>query len=69
MTLSEEQKLIIEGLKICNVKKENIIIISLLLKSEEQQWQMLDFLETAVENPPSDETLLAIARRIASETE
>ena len=67
MELSELQRLIISGLKICEVDIVDITIIMLNLRTEEQQWQMAEYLETVVDNPPSVATIIAKAQTIAKE--
>ena len=65
MALSELQKLIIGGLNICGLKEGNIYLAILLLKEEEQQWELAEYLETILENPPDSETIMRKVREIA----
>ena len=42
MELSETQKLLVNGLKLFKVEKECIVGIMLMLKEEDQMWDMMD---------------------------
>ena len=55
--LSELQKILIGGLRICGLKPDDIIATITLLNTEEEQWEMVDYLETVVHNPP-DRTIV-----------
>ena len=63
--LSELQKIIVGGLKLCGLKQDDIVGIMLLLQNEEQQWEMADYLETVVDNPPSRAEVFKRATEIA----
>ena len=51
--LSELQKIIVGGLKLCRLKQNDIVGTMLLLQNEEQQWALAEYLETVVDNPPN----------------
>lgn len=42
--LSEAQKILVGGLKLLNLQKDNIIMVGLMLQSESQIVQMLEWL-------------------------
>ena len=44
MELSETQKLLVNGLKLFKVEKECIVGIMLMLKEEDQMWDMMDYM-------------------------
>ena len=50
--LSELQKIIVGGLKLCGLKQDDIVATMLLLRNEEQQWALAEYLEDIVDNPP-----------------
>ena len=50
--LSELERILIGGLKLCGLKQDDIVATLNLLQTEEQQWAMVDYLETVVEKPP-----------------
>ena len=67
--LSELQKLIVGGLKLCGMQQDDIVAITLMLKdNEEQQWKMADYLETIIEEPPSRQEIFSQAAKIAGMT-
>lgn len=68
--LSELQKLIVGGLKLCGMHQDDIVAIMLMLKdNEEQQWKMTDYLETIVDAPPSRQEIFSQAAKIAGMTQ
>ena len=44
MAISEAQKILVGGLKLINLQKDNIIMVGLMLQSESQIAQMLEWL-------------------------
>lgn len=52
MELSELQEIIIGGLSVCGLQQDDIIATMLLLQTEEQQWEMADYLDEIIDNPP-----------------
>ncbi len=50
--LTELQRLLIGGLQICGFKPDDIVAAIALLETEDQQWELADYLEMVVENPP-----------------
>ena len=44
MAISEAQKIVVVGLKLINLQKDNIIMVGLMLQSESQIAQMLEWL-------------------------
>ena len=63
--LSELQKILIGGMKICGLQPDDIVATMLILETEDQQWEMADYLETVVENPPDRTIIFAEAVKIA----
>jgi len=57
MELSELQELIMLGLQICELERDDIIAVMLLLETEQLQWEMAEYLDTVVDNPP-DRTIV-----------
>ena len=51
--LSELQKTIVGGLKLCGMPQEDVVATMLLLQTEDQQWKMANYLETVIDNPPT----------------
>ena len=43
--LTEAQKILVGGLKLLNLPKDNIIMVGLMLKLESQQLKMLEWLD------------------------
>ena len=66
MALSELQKIIVGGLKICGVRAGEIVLAGVMLKTEKQQWEMADYLETVIDNPPSSEVIMQKVQAIAA---
>ena len=44
MKLSEAQKILVGGLKLLNLEKDNIMMVGLMLRSESQIMEMLEWL-------------------------
>ena len=44
MRLSEAQKILVGGLKLLNLEKDNIMMVGLMLRSESQIMEMLEWL-------------------------
>ena len=68
MELSELEKIIIGGLKLCGMRPDDVVAIMFLLKTEEQHWEMADYLEVVLENPPDRADVLQKAVEIAQKT-
>ena len=66
MALSELQRLIVAGLKICKLSNGNIVLASILLGTEAQQWEMAEYLDRVVDNPPDEETIMDKVRQITT---
>lgn len=68
--LSELQKLIVGGLKLCGMQQDDIVAIMLMLQdNEEKQWRFADYLETIVDAPPSRQGIFSQAAKIAGMTQ
>lgn len=67
MALSELQKILVGGLKLCGVEQGDIVLASLLLKTEDQQWELADYLEDRLDNLPDCKTVMQVVREIAQE--
>ena len=63
--LSELQKILIGGLKIRGLEQDDILATMLILKTEEQQWAMAEYLETVMDNPPDRTIVFGEAVKIA----
>ena len=63
--LSELQKIIVGGLKLCGLPQEDIVATMLLLQTEDQQWKMADYLETVIDDPPSKTEIFKTAAELA----
>ena len=60
MELSEEQKCLIGGLELLKMEKDNIIMVCLMLRSEQQVMDMLEWLAQQLEqdkNPSQPEVM------------
>ena len=66
MALSELQRLIIAGLRVCGVDGRDIALAMLQLKTEEQQWATAEYLNTVVGKPPSKTEILRQVSRLSS---
>lgn len=66
MTLSEEQKILVGGLKLLNLNKDNIIMVGLMLQSESQIVQMLEWLNHAFNEKtyPTQRQVMDMAQKI-----
>ena len=64
--LSEAQKILIGGLKLLNLQKDNIIMVGLMLQSESQIVQMLEWLYQNFKKQifPTQEQVMDMAQRI-----
>lgn len=60
MELSETQKDIITGLKLCGISKDGIIAMMTFLETEEQQEKMLDWMIWQDEAPTEQKLLRKI---------
>lgn len=67
MALSELQKIIAGGLKLCGAKPGEIVLAGVMLKTEEQQWRLADYLETVIDNPPEAKAIMQKVHEIARE--
>ncbi len=65
MALSKIQKGLVGGLNLCGMKVDDIQAIVTLLKTEDQQWEMLDYLEKIIDSPPSRPEIFQRAVQIA----
>ena len=63
--LTELQKIIIGGLKICGLEQDDIVATMSRLQTDEQQWQMADYLESVIESPPSKGDIFTEAAKIS----
>ena len=52
MELTELQRLLIHGMKVCKLEQDDIIAALMMLDTEEKQWEAADYLKTVVHNPP-----------------
>lgn len=66
MALSELQRLIVAGLRICKLSKGNVVLAGLLLETETQQWEMAKYLDGVVDNPPDEKTIMDKVRQITT---
>ena len=68
-TLSEAQKILAGGLKLLNLNKDNIIMVGLMLQSESQIVQMLEWLNQAFKKKiyPSQRQVMDMAQKIMQE--
>ena len=66
MALSELQKILVDALNLCGVQPREIVLAGVILKTEEQQWAMVDYLEPLLNNPPSSAVIMAKANEIAA---
>lgn len=64
--LSEAQKILIGGLKLLNLEKDNIIMVGLMLRSESQVMEMLEWLYQNFKSKkmPSQEQVMDKAQEI-----
>lgn len=69
MELSEAQKILIGGLELLNLNKDNIIMVLLMLQSESQIIQMLEWLKQAFEEKryPTQKQVMDMAQKIMQE--
>ena len=69
--LSEMQKGLIGGLKLLELPKENIIMVGLMLKSESQQMEMLEWLyqNFKAHKMPTKEEVMDMAQYIMQNLE
>ncbi len=69
--LSEAQKILVGGLKLLNLPKDNIIMIGLMLKSESQQMAMLNWQDEKFKTnkTPTKEEVMDIAQYIMQNLE
>lgn len=65
MELTETQKVITAGLKLCGVSLPITVAIMVVLRTLEEELQMMEYLESIVENPPSEQAILTKAAEIA----
>ncbi len=64
--LSELQKLIIGGLNLCKLQKDDITAIILLLQTETQHMEMAEYIDKIVDDPPDKATVFEKATQIAA---
>ncbi len=64
--LTEAQKILVGGLKLLNLPKDNIIMVGLMLKSESQQLKMLEWMaqEFKAHKIPTQEQVMDMAQYI-----
>jgi hypothetical protein len=67
MKLSEIQEILLGGLQLLHLEKDNIIIVMLMLKLESQQMNMLIWLKNNIEKNPTQEQIMDIAQKIMHE--
>ena len=69
--LSEAQKILVGGLKLLNLPKDNIIMVGLMLKSESQQMEMLEWLyqNFQAHKMPTKEEVMDMAQYIMQNLE
>ena len=67
MPITEVEKLLISGLKLCGVKKGIGMVILLLLKEEDQQMDMIEYI--VEHKQATEQELLNVARRMAAQRE
>ena len=64
--LTEAQKILVGGLKLLNLPKDNIIMVGLMLKSESQQLKMLEWMDQKFKahKMPTQEQVMDMAQYI-----
>ena len=67
MALSKIEQLLIDGLKICQLRRGNIILAMFLMDTDEKRWDLINFLEKILlsEEQISEDDIMNEVQRIA----